>query len=109
MNALLEQTSLTFPHYRIIMIMDSAGWHTTKKLEIPENIIILPLPPYSPELNPTEHIWDYIREQKGFNNYTFNSIDAVDAQLGKALCDLNIEKNFIKSMCNFDWINSATC
>jgi hypothetical protein len=109
MNPFLEQTSLTFPKYPIIMVMDSAGWHTTKKLEIPENITLLPLPSYSLELNPTEHIWDYSREQKGFNNYTFNSLDALDQQLGKALYDLNMEKNYIKSMCNFDWINLATC
>jgi hypothetical protein len=97
MNALLEETSAAFPNYRIIMIMDSAGWHTTHKL-------ILPLPPYSPELNPTEHIWDYIREQKEFNNYSFDSLDAVDEQLGIALCDLQNEKTTIISMCNFDWI-----
>ena len=42
MNALLHETSLTFPNYRIIMIMDAAGWHTTKKLVLPENITILP-------------------------------------------------------------------
>jgi hypothetical protein len=104
MNALLQQTSITFSNYRIVMVMDYAGWHTTKKLEIPENIIILPLPPYSPELNPTEHIWDYIREQKEFNNHTFDSLDAVNQQLGKALCNLNKEKNIVSSMCNFDWI-----
>ena len=102
MNALLIETSIAFPHYRIVMIMDSAGWHTTNKLELPENISILPLPPYSPELNPTEHIWDYIREQKEFNNYTFNSLDEVDNQLGVALCDLHNEKSIISSMCNFD-------
>ncbi|MBA3663181.1 MAG: transposase [Bacteroidetes bacterium] len=109
MNALLAETSATFPHYRIIMIMDSAGWHTTHKLMLPENISILPLPPYSPELNPTEHIWDYIREQKEFNNYTFDSLDAVDEQLGIALCDLQNEKITISNMCNFDWLISATC
>jgi len=109
MNALLLETSNAFPLYRILMIMDSAGWHTTKKLEIPENISILPLPPYSPELNPTEHIWDYIREQKEFNNYTFDSLAQVDKQLGMALCDLQNEKEIISSMCNFDWIYSATC
>lgn len=91
------------------MIMDSAGWHTTNKLALPENINILPLPPYSPELNPTEHIWDYIREQKEFNNYTFNSLDEVDTKLGDALCDLHNEKSIIRSMCNFDWIISASC
>jgi hypothetical protein len=109
MNALLAETSITFPSYRILMIMDSAGWHTTKKLELPENISILPLPPYSPELNPTEHIWDYIREQKKFNNHVFNSIDAVDKQLGIALCDLHNEKDIISKMCNFNWIYSAPC
>ena len=109
MNALLIETSVAFPHYRIVMIMDSAGWHTTNKLELPENISILPLPPYSPELNPTEHIWDYIREQKEFNNYIFNSLDEVDNQLGEALCDLHNEKSIISSTCNFDWIISATC
>ena len=109
MNALLIETSIAFSFYRIVMIMDSAGWHTTKKLELPENISIIPLPPYSPELNPTEHIWDYIREQKDFNNYSFNSIDDVDNQLGTALCDLHNEKGIIISMCNFDWINSASC
>ncbi len=79
------------------------------KYLLPENITILPLPLYSPELNPTEHIWDYIREQKEFTNYTFNSIDEVDKQLGIALCDLHNEKSTISSMCNFDRINSATC
>ena len=66
MNALLEETSVSFPHYRIIMIMDYAGWHTTKKLKLPENtsISILSLPPYSPELNLTEHIWDYIYKKR---------------------------------------------
>lgn len=79
------------------------------KIELPENISILPLPPYSPGLNPTEHIWDYIHEQKEFNNHTFNSLDAVDDKLGNALSDLQNEKSIISSMCNFDWIISATC
>lgn len=109
MNALLSETSKTYPNYRIIMVMDAAGWHTTNYLNVPENITVLTLPPYSPELNPTEHIWDYIREQKEFNNHTFDSLDAVDDQLGKALCDLNNEKDIVRSMCNFDWIFSATC
>jgi hypothetical protein len=109
MNALLNEVSMQFKHYRIIMVMDSASWHTTKALIVPENINILPLPPYSPELNPTEHIWDYIREQKEFNNHTFDSIDDVDKKLGEALCDLHNEKNIIKSMCNFNWLYSSSC
>jgi DDE superfamily endonuclease len=109
MNQLLIETSTSFSNYRILMIMDSAGWHTTNKLELPENISILPLPPYSPELNPTEHLWDYIREQKKFNNHTFESLDHVDIQLGIALNDLCNEKSLVSSMCNFEWIFTATC
>ena len=63
------------------LVLDSAPWHTTQKLVVPENIKLLPLPPYSPELNLTEHIWDYIREQKQFNNHIFESLDDVEAQL----------------------------
>jgi hypothetical protein len=109
MNILLFETAQYYNHYRIVMIMDSAGWHTTKNLELPENITVLPLPPYSPQLNPVEHIWDYIREQKKFNNHSFNSLNDVDIQLCKVLCDLHNEKEIMKSMCNFNWINSVTC
>ena len=49
----------------------------------------------------------YIREQKEFNDSSFDSLDAVDNQLGIALCDLHNEKLAISNMCNFDWINSA--
>ena len=80
-----------------------------KNLNSLDNITILPLPPYSPQLNPVEHIWDYIREQKKFNNHTFNSLDEVEDQLSKALSDLHKEKLAMISMCNFNWINSATC
>ena len=45
-----------------ILIVDQAGWHTTTKLNIPPNITLLPLPPRSPELNPVENIWQFIRE-----------------------------------------------
>ena len=104
MNVLLKETSAYYKNYRIAMVMDSAGWHTTKKLELPENITTLPLPPSSPQLNPVEHIWDYIREQKEFNNHSFNSLGEAVVQLERALAGLHDEKSAIKSMCNFNWI-----
>ena len=45
-----------------VVLMDRAAWHTTGKLEIPENISIMLLPPKSPELNPHENIWQYMRQ-----------------------------------------------
>jgi putative transposase len=75
MNKFLKALGKAYQSYRIILCLDAAGWHTSQSLELPQNIQLLLLPPYSPELNPTEHIWDYIREQKGFNNHVFSFID----------------------------------
>lgn len=48
-----------------VLICDRAGWHQKgKKLQLPENIRLLPLPSYSPELNPMENVWDYLRQNK---------------------------------------------
>lgn len=104
MNIFLAAFAKAYGHYRIIMCLDGAGWHISKSLTLPENIEFLRLPPYSPELNPTEHIWDYIREQKKFNNYTFKTLDDVENQLSQTLKELNEEKDVLKSMCSFNWL-----
>jgi hypothetical protein len=44
-----------------LLILDGAGWHSSPKLVVPDNIALLPLPPYAPELNPTENLWAYLR------------------------------------------------
>ena len=104
MNVFLKLVGEAYRHYRIILCLDGAGWHTSIHVKLLENIQLLPLPPYSPELNPTEHIWDYLREQKKFNNHTFSSLDAVEKQLSKSLKKLNSEQEILKSMCQFSWI-----
>lgn len=104
MNMFLKALSKRYSKYRIVLCLDAAGWHTSGALKVPENIELLLLPAYSPQLNPTEHIWDYIREQKGFNNHVFTSIDEVEEQLEKALREINDEKQVIKGMCYFNWL-----
>ena len=48
-----------------VLVCDGAGWHQLGgKLVVPDNIVLLPLPPYSPELNPMENVWDYLRGNK---------------------------------------------
>lgn len=47
---------------RIVMIVDGAGWHSGEDLKIPSNIVLYYLPPYSPELNPIERLWSYLKE-----------------------------------------------
>jgi hypothetical protein len=64
------------PGAHAILVLDQAGWHTTQALTVPRNITILPLPPRSPELNPTENIWQFIR-QNALSNRVFKSYDDI--------------------------------
>jgi DDE superfamily endonuclease len=65
-----------------VLLMDRAGWHTTKKLIVPDNITLLFLPSRSPELNPVENIWQYLR-QNWLSNRVFESYEAII----EAACD----------------------
>lgn len=49
------------PGRHAVLVLDRAGWHVAKALEVPVNLTLLHLPPYSPELNPTERVWAYMR------------------------------------------------
>lgn len=44
-----------------VLVLDGAGWHTSPKLRVPNNISLLPLPRYAPELNPVENVWEFLR------------------------------------------------
>jgi hypothetical protein len=52
------------PGAHAILVLDGAGWHRTPALEVPDNLTLLPLPPHSPELNPVENVWQYLRQNK---------------------------------------------
>ena len=73
---------------------------------IPDNIRLLSLPPYSPELNPVEHIWDDLRE-KAFHNLVFDSLDALEDHLEAALRDMENDQNRIHSIVAWPWIINA--
>ena len=62
-----------------------------------EDRILLPLPPYSPELNPIEHVWDFLREN-AFGNKNFNSLDEVEDTLCSALQYLIQHPSVVKSL-----------
>jgi len=53
---------IEFVHHGIVVV-DCASWHTTKNLKLPKNVSLLPLPPASPELNPTEQVWQVLRDR----------------------------------------------
>jgi hypothetical protein len=52
------------PGAHALLIVDGAGWHCAKALEVPDNITLLKLPPYAPDLNPMENVWAYLRANK---------------------------------------------
>lgn len=62
MNAHLVEISRTVaPGAHAVLVLDGAGWHGGSALDVPDNISLLTLPPYSPELNPVENVWQYLR------------------------------------------------
>lgn len=110
MNTLLRGLSEAYPDEHLLLFADGAGWHKSKDLQLPANVQLELLPPYSPELNPTEHLWDYIREQKGFNNHCFHSLEELEDHLQNILKALHQphEKEYLKSLCSFQWMTNTS-
>ena len=105
MSIFLEEVAKRFPNENIIMIVDKAAWHTAGTLMVPENIELFSLLPHSPELNPTELIWEETRE-KGFKNEVFNSLKLVEDRLCDTLKSLEDDSSKVKSITGWSWIVS---
>ena len=65
-------------HYLAALLLDQAGWHMSSKLVVPANIVIVPLPPKCPELNPTENVWQFMRDNWLSNRVFKSYTDIVD-------------------------------
>lgn len=107
MNLFLKEVAHDFKDSFVIMVIDRAGWHVSTRLKIPENIRLLPLPPYSPELNPVEHIWEDLREN-AMPNKAFKSLDQVQDALCHRLRELDHNPEHVRSMTNFPYLR-VTC
>jgi hypothetical protein len=105
MSCFLEQVRSAHPEEFILMVVDGASSHKSKELCCPENIRLIPLPPYSPELNPQEHVWDELRE-KEFPNRVFNELSAVERQLEKGLTRMSDDTSGLRSLTAWPWIIS---
>jgi transposase len=85
------------------LVLDGAPNHRSSDLVLPDNVSLLFLPPYAPELNPKENLWDEIRE-KIFKNYALKSIDAVRAKLEQAIVYIERNPETVKSITSFPYI-----
>jgi putative transposase len=80
MNLHLEEISKAVsPGAHAALVLDGAGWHGSEELNVPDNITTITLPPYSPELNPAENIWEFFRKNKLSNRIYETYEDIVDA------------------------------
>ena len=80
MSKMSDQVAQRHADEFIFMVMDQAGWHIAGELAVPPNMRLMFLPPYSPELNPAEHLWEAMREDC-FANHVFDDLDAVERAL----------------------------
>lgn len=106
MQIFLDEVALRHRNERIIMVLDGAGWHISGLLTVPQNMRLVSLPPYAPELNPVEHIWDDLRE-KAFHNRVFESIDGLEDHLEISLRKLEEDKERACSIVAWPWIIKA--
>jgi transposase len=105
MSLFLAEVASRHPEDFILMFLDQAGWHKARALVVPTNMRLEWLPPYSPECNPVEHLWEEIRE-KWFANRLFRHLDGVEDTLVAALHTLEQETERVASITGFEWIIS---
>lgn len=83
----LEALSQYRPREYKVVVIDNAGFHSVKDIKVPENIYLLNIPPYSPELNPCEQVWAYIK--KSYKNKVFANMEELRKWLHKTVMNLD--------------------
>ena len=95
------------PGAQAVLILDGAGWHQTGgRLKVPDNISLLPLPPYSPELNPVENIWQFLR-QNFLAHSLFDTYDDIVDACCSAWNKLRAIPGKFRSIATRDWAENV--
>jgi transposase len=89
------------PTKQIVLVLDRAGWHASAKLRVPEHLHLLFLPPYSPELQPAEHLWPLTNT--ALYNRHFASIDDLEEAQAARCVALQGRRDLIRSTTLFHW------
>uniref|UniRef100_UPI00403F0AE0 IS630 family transposase n=1 Tax=Selenomonas sp. TAMA-11512 TaxID=3095337 RepID=UPI00403F0AE0 len=101
MNVFLKELSEEYKDDLLVLVCDGAAWHKSNALQIPSNVTITYIPPYTPEMNPIEQIWRELRTQ-GFCNEVFQTLDAVIDRLCATIQKLT--RNTVWSITSREWI-----
>lgn len=106
-NIFLEQFSRTLAaDEHAVMIWDGAGFHRARHLKTPENITLIELPPYSPELNPIENLWHFLKSHH-WSNRAYDNYDKLLEAAEQAWKTVCLVPNLIKTVCNANYAKSA--
>jgi transposase len=104
---LAELSQAVAPGAHAAVLMDKAGWHIAGDLVVPANITPVFLPPYSPELNPIERLWLYLKD-----SHLTHRVFAGNAEIIDACCDawnaLLAETDRIQSLCSYPWLKKVS-
>ena len=103
MNRFLLQVGEAHPDHQVVMILDGASSHRSKDLQLPDNVALIHLPPYSPELNPVELLWHELRE-KQCTNRVFDSLEAVCHEVENGLLRFQAHPPSVSRLCGWHWI-----
>jgi len=90
----------------VALVLDGAGWHNGKSLRLPPNITLVPLPPYSPELNPVERVWLYLKE-RFLSMRLLNDYKAIVTAASRAWKRLCRQSGRLTSLTSYPWIMRA--
>lgn len=104
----LKQISQATPEGRhAVVVIDGAGWHTMDTSEPFDNLTLIKLPPYSPELNPIEQVWQWLR-QRCLSNRVFDGFEDIVEQVSNAWNTFISDVERVKLMCTRDWAKVVT-
>jgi transposase len=91
---------------QIALVLDNAGWHVSKGLRVPDNVTLVPLPPYAPELNAREPVWLYLKSHY-LSNRAYADHDALYAAGRDAWNRFTADPERVRSVCHSPWAESA--
>ncbi len=104
LNLFLEQFSRGLPAgVHAVLIWDGAGYHTSKDLVVPSNVSLIQLPPYSPELNPVENLWHYLRSHH-WSNREYEGYPDLQREAVRSVCAVCEDAERLKSVCHAEYV-----
>jgi hypothetical protein len=101
---LQQVATRTQPGRHAVVIMDGAGWHTDNIAQGIDSLSIIKLPPYSPELDPIEQVWQWLRQNE-LANRCFEGNENIVEKCCRALNSFISDSKRVASLCSRDWIN----